>query len=112
MFGRRLTDAEVDAFSKLPEPEDKMGPVAGMCDVMRELATETKRWRELLSPKDIELLQVMQGVLQVNIEESSEQRDQMKGVFPQFSDMCQGSVEDYQACDALIDRLIKEFHHD
>jgi hypothetical protein len=112
MFGRRLTDAEVDAFSKIPEPEDKMGALAGMLDVLRELATEVKQRRELLSPKDIELLQVMQGVLSVDIEDSEKTRDQMKGVFPQFSDMCQGSVEDYKACDALLERLIKEFRHD
>jgi hypothetical protein len=118
MFGRRLTDAEVDAFSKLPEPEDKMGPVAGMCDVMRELAGEVKKWRALISPKeleqwravispkDIELLQVVRGVLSVDIEDSEGQRDAMKDVFPQFSDMCQGSVEDYKNADALLVRLI------
>lgn len=106
MFGRRLTDAEVDAFSKLPEPEDKMGPVAGMCDVMRELAEEVKQRRALLSSENIELLQVIRGVLQYNIEESEEQRDEMKEVFPQFSDMCQGSVEDYKNADALLVRLI------
>lgn len=112
MFGRRLTDAEVEAFSKIPDSGDTMGALAGMLDLIRELASEAKRWRELLSPKDVELLQVMQGVLQVEIEDSEKQRDEMKGVFQQFSDMCQGSVEDYQACTALLDRLIKEFNHD
>ena len=106
MFGRALTDEEVNAFANIPEPEDKMGALAGTLDVMRELAGEVQRRRALISKKDVELLQVIRGVLSVDIEDSEDQRDAMKEVFPQFSDMCQGSVEDYQNADALLVRLI------
>lgn len=59
-----------------------------------------------LSKKDVELLQVIQGVLLNEIESSEKLRDDMKDFVPQISDMCQGSVEDYQNAHALMQKLI------
>lgn len=103
---RPLTDVEIDAFLKLPEPEDKMSPLWGMIDVMKTLAQEVQERRALIGKNDVELLQVVRGVLSVDIEDSESHRDAMKEVFPQFSDMCQGSVDDYKNADALLVRLI------
>ena len=100
----KLSDEIVEAIIVLPEFQDRNSPLHGMIEWLKSLAAEVKNLR--LSKADVELLQVVRGVLSVDIEDSEGQRDAMKEVFPQFSDMCQGSVEDYKNADALLVRLI------
>lgn len=100
----KLSVEVLDALIAAPEVQDRNSPLHGMIEWMRSMATEVKALR--LSKDDVVLLQVIQGVLSVDIEDSEGQRDAMKEVFPQFSDMCQGSVEDYKNADALMQRLI------
>lgn len=100
----KLSNEIIDAIIWLPEVDDPNSPLRGLIEWLRSMAIEIKASR--LSKGDVELLQVVRGVLSVDIEDSENQRDAMKDVFPQFSDMCQGSVEDYKNADALLVRLI------
>lgn len=102
----QLTDDEIDAIEKMQPFPDENSPLRGMIEWMRRMAVEIKERRSLISLGDVELLQVIRGVLSVDIDDAANTRDKMKDLMPQFSDMCQGSVEDYQNADALLQRLI------